>query len=267
MTAVLEQNVRWPEAKSTPSSGSHDNTLHRFGHAPTVGMLLPVRIFIAAGWLRAGAEKLIDPAWWHGTVLRSFLTKQHSEAIPFFRPVMDHVIAPAAMVVALTVMVTQLMCGAMIATGRGMQLALRWAFFMNLTFILAGRVTPSAFYLVLELVLLFAIADGALSTGPSTPSRWTFVAAGLSASAAALFVPYIRTIAPAKVIEDPAMMLTFIGFVLAVTLVVRLAAHPAHDETRLGRLWSDRLSGWVHAKPRTLTAQGTLPAIGQPIIS
>jgi hypothetical protein len=263
MTVVVEREVQWPEAAPAPAQASNHAARRRFGYAPTVGMLLPVRVFIAAGWLRAGAEKLIDPAWWHGTVLRGFLAKQHGAAIPFFRPVMDHLIAPAAIVVALTVMVTQLMCGVMIATGHRMQVALRWAFFMNVTFILAGRVTPSAFYLVLELVLLFAIADGALSTSPSTPSRRTFTAAALAAVAAATFIPYIRTIEPAKVIEDPAMMLMFTGFLLAFTLVVRLASHPVYSETRLGRLWSCRLAGWVHAKPRTLAPPGASSVIGE----
>jgi thiosulfate dehydrogenase [quinone] large subunit len=257
MIAVLERDFRWPETIQTPRSEAQTSERPRLGNISMIGMLLPVRIFLAAGWLRAGAEKVIDPAWWHGAVLRGFLAKQHSAAIPFFRPVMERLIAPAAIVVALTVMVTQLLCGVMIASGKKMKLALRWAFLMNVTFILAGRVTPSAFYLVLELVLLFAIADGVLSTTPTVPSRSTFAAAGISVLLAAIFVPYIRTIQPAEVIEDPAMMLMFIGLVTAATLVVRHAAHPLHGETRLGRLWSGRLAGWAHAKPRRLGSERT----------
>lgn len=233
-----------------PTASVDKPTLQPVGHAPTVGMLLPVRIFLAAGWLRAGAEKVIDPKWWHGVGLRNFLTKQHHEALPFFRPIMDHVIAPAAILVAITVMATQLLCGVMIGSGKHMRLALRWAFFMNTVFVLSGRVNPSAFYMVMELVLLFAIADGAMSVKPTIPSRTTFFAAAAAAGLGMAVVPYIRTVEPAKVIEDPAMMLMFIGLTIAATLIVRHGAHHESAGTRLGHLWAFRMAGWAHAKPR-----------------
>jgi uncharacterized membrane protein YphA (DoxX/SURF4 family) len=251
MTDVLIPNARGSDAAVASTSLPSTNH-HGFAHAPTTGMLLPLRIFLAAGWLRAGAEKLIDPRWWSGDKLRTFLQDQHGEALPFFRPVMDHMIAPAAMFVALTVMVTQLACGVLIGTGQKLPLALRWAFFMNVTFVLAGRVNPSAFYLVMELVLLFAIADGALGVNPTTPSHRTFVIAGTSAVLGILCVPYIRTIEPAHVIDDPAMMLMFVGLMTATTLVIRWSAHPAYRPTRLGQLWMQRVSGWAHAKPVAL---------------
>ena len=59
--ARASSSVALPRASHSP-----------IGHVSTVGMLLPVRIFLAAGWLRAGAEKLIEPEWWHGTALRDF---------------------------------------------------------------------------------------------------------------------------------------------------------------------------------------------------
>jgi hypothetical protein len=149
-----------------------------------------------------------------------------------------------------TVVVLQLMCGVFIATGRFIRFGLRAAFVMNVAFVLAGRVNPSAFYLVMEVVLLFAIADGALGVTATKPSSRSFVAAGVSVALAAVFIPYIRTLEPAKVIEDPAMMLTFVGVILATTFVVRRAAHVEFADSRLGRLWGNRMAGWVHAQPR-----------------
>jgi uncharacterized membrane protein YphA (DoxX/SURF4 family) len=221
-----------------------------------VVMSLPVRIFLAAGWLRAAAEKVIDRNWWNGTKLEGFLVKQHQEALPFFRPVMDHAIAPVAAPIAFIVMITQLLCGLAIATGVKMRLALRWACLLNVTFILAGRVNPSAFYLVMELVLLFAIADGTIGARPSTPSRRSFIAAGVSAAAAVAFIPYIRTIEPAKVIDDPAMMMTFLGMTVAVTLLIRRAAHPDFQLTRLGLLWHHWFAGWLHVAPHSWFRHG-----------
>lgn len=227
---------------------------HVTERASSLVMLLPIRIFLAAGWLRAGAEKLIDRRWWTGDVLESFLHTQHDQAIPFFRPVMDHAIAPAAGFVAAVVVITQLLCGLALGTGRHMRLALRWTVLLNVVFVLAGRVNPSAFYLVMEIVLLFAIADGTIGHRHTTPSASTFVAAGASALFAVAFIPYIRTIEPARVIEDPAMMLTFLGFVLATTLLVRRGAHPVHRHSRLGRLWDQRLLGWNAASTRRSSA-------------
>ena len=223
---------------------------HRPSHHLTVVVLLPLRLFLAAGWLRAGAEKVIDPQWWNGDKLRAFLKAQHNEALPFFRPIMDNVIAPGARTVAIVVVVTQLAIGLAIAVGKPMRLALRWGFLLNVVFILAGKVNPSAFYLVMEIVLLFAIADGTIGVRPSRPSWRTIVAAGTSAALAIAVTPYIRTVAPAKVIEDPAMMLVFLGFIISVTLVVRRAAYRPPQANYMRRVWTTWYAGWIHAKPK-----------------
>jgi uncharacterized membrane protein YphA (DoxX/SURF4 family) len=214
-----------------------------------VVVLLPLRIFLAAGWLRAGAEKLIDPQWWNGNVLGAFLTKQHHEALPFFRPVMDNLIAPGAQTVAIVVVLTQLACGLAIAIGKPLRLALRWGFLMNVVFIMAGRVNPSAFYLVMEIVLLLAIADGTIGVRPSAPSWRTVASAGVFASLTVAVSPYIRTLEPSKVIDDPAMMLTFLGFVVTVSLLVRRAAYRPQETAYIRGLWTTWAAGWMHAKP------------------
>jgi thiosulfate dehydrogenase [quinone] large subunit len=228
------------------------------GHVSTIGMLLPVRIFLAAGWLRSGAEKLIEPEWWHGTELRDFLHAQHDHALPFFRPVMDHLIAPAAVGVALVVLIAQLLCGLMIVSGKGLRLAVRCGLIMNVVFILAGRVNPSVFYIVLELVLLLAIADDVLGVRASTPSRRTLVASALAGVVALALVPYIGTIEPAHVIDDPAIILVFLATIVGVTLLVRHATHPAHHETRLARRLAPRVSAWAYARPMVTSRQAVV---------
>ena len=47
---------------------------------------------------------------------------------------------------ALFVHTSQLLWGLLIGVGRRLQLALGLAFLMNITFVMAGRVNPSAFY-------------------------------------------------------------------------------------------------------------------------
>ena len=219
-------------------------------HLAAVVVLLPLRLFLAAGWLRAATEKLIDPEWWNGHKLQTFVTAQHNEALPFFRPVMDHLIAPHAQIVAIVVVLTQLACGIAIAIGKPLRLALRWAVLLNVVFVLAGKVNPSAFYLVMEIVLLFAVADGTIGVRPTSPSRRTIGLAAISTTAAFAVVPYIRTIEPSKVIEDPAMMLVFLGMIVAITLIVRRSAHRPDHVTYPRRLWTTWVAGWMHAKPK-----------------
>lgn len=219
-------------------------------HHAAVVVLLPLRLFLAAGWLRAAAEKLIDPQWWTGNKLRSFLTTQHHEALPFFRPIMDHLLRPGAQAVAIVVVLTQLACGLAIAIGKPLRMAVRWTVVLNLVFIMAGKVNPSAFYVVMEIVLLFAIADGTIGVRPSTPSRRTVALACVSAALALAVAPYIRTIEPAKVIDDPAMMLVFVGFITTVTLLVRRSAYRPSQVTYLRGLWTTWAAGWMHAKPK-----------------
>ena len=43
--------------------------------------LLPLRIFIGIGWLRAATEKLIEPDWYDGTALKAFFEAQREDGL------------------------------------------------------------------------------------------------------------------------------------------------------------------------------------------
>ena len=184
-------------------------------------MTLPLRLFLAAGWLRASSEKIIDPDWWSGDSLRAFLQEHSDTALPFFRPAMTGVLGPRAVLVSVAVVVAQLAIGLAIALGRPLRAALRAGIALNVIFVLAGQVNPSAFYLVMESVLLFAIAAGFLVTPEPSPWPRSRLVIGLRFAAALAMAPYIRTIEPAEVIEDPAMMLAFMAVIMAVTTLLR----------------------------------------------
>jgi uncharacterized membrane protein YphA (DoxX/SURF4 family) len=215
--------------------------------ATITGVLLPLRIFLAAGWLRAGIEKSIDHTWWSGAKLRGFLTDHHDLALPFFRPVMEHVFAPYAVAVTFVVIVAEIVSGLAIAIGRSMRVALGMGVVLNAAFILCGQVNPSAFYLVMEIALLFAMADGVLGVRPTPVNRRTLVYAGIAAAHGFALAPYVRTIDPAKVIADPAMMLVFLSFTVAATLLVRWIVAKAKP-TSVARTWTARCSDWAHAR-------------------
>ena len=184
-------------------------------------ILLPIRLFLAAGWFRAGVEKFIDGSWWNGDKLRGFLEAHHAQSIGWFRPVMDHAIQPAAIIVALVVMIAELACGIAIITGRHVRLALWCGVVLNVSFILAGQVNPSAFYLVMEMTVLLAMAQLATHARRDVRQGRTLLLSALALLAAVAFVPSIRTLEPAKVIDDSAIMLTFVSVLASAALFVK----------------------------------------------
>ena len=121
-------------------------------------LLLPLRLFLAAGWLRAGVEKVIDPNWWTGDVLDRFLAEQRPHMLPFFRSFSDALIDPLAAPVAWLVVEVQIAIGLCLLLGRFPRRALWAGVALNVLFTMAGRVNPSAFYLVMELALLIGLS-------------------------------------------------------------------------------------------------------------
>jgi uncharacterized membrane protein YphA (DoxX/SURF4 family) len=251
---------RSPQAPRAQSSHASSVTLQ-----PSVFLLLlPIRVFLAAGWLRAGIEKLVDSGWWSGVDLRSFLAEHRATALPPFRPVMEHAIQPFALIVAFVVVATEIGCGIAILTGRPLRAALRWAVVLNITFMLCGEINPSAFYLVMEMVLLAAVADGTIGTRPTPPTRRTYAFAAAFLVLGGALVPYVRTLEPAEVITDPAIMLVFLALLQAATLALRCSIAKTATSTTSRGIWSRRLTSWAKARPAPRVARSAGVSPGQP---
>ena len=75
-------------------------------------------------------------------------------------------------------------------------------------------VNPSAFYLVMQLTMLFALSR------PVTPTIATRRAV-LWMIPATLVLPFATTLHPRDVIDDPALMLSFLGVATAATTIAR----------------------------------------------
>ena len=119
--------------------------------------LVPPRVFIGLGWLRAGAEKLTDPGWLDGTALSAFLVdhlQRGDVAIPLYASLMANVWLPNVGLLAVVVLVGQLLAGVAILLGGFTNAALIAGMFMNVNFVLAGEPNPSAFYFVIQAALL-----------------------------------------------------------------------------------------------------------------
>lgn len=211
----------------------------------TNAFLLPLRLFIGLGWLRAGVEKMLDPLWASGIKMPLFFHAQlAADAVPFpfYETLITQLFESHAFVLSWVVLIGELLAGMAILTGTLTNLALLGGLFMNLNFVLAGVVNPSAFYIVIQGALL---SGGARATfggdtilasyrrslaiaAPPSPARgsrswgkWIVLMSSVLYSAAAtLVVPYIRDFGPNGV-HDPAMLL----FILLVLGTVLMSIH------------------------------------------
>jgi uncharacterized membrane protein YphA (DoxX/SURF4 family) len=221
--------------------------LHATDHAATWLALLPVRLFLAAGWLRAAVEKLIDRQWWRGETVRTYLVTHHDAALPFARGAMDSALRPAAVTVAAVVVVAELACGVALAIGFRLRDALWVGIVLNIAFVATGQVNPSTFYLVMELGLLLALAGGAI--GPHRTEVWKPHRSAWAAcfTTAVALAPFIRTLDPKHVIDDPAITLSF--FALLSGIGIALTSHHAHRAGHHVRrsVWGSRLTTWSRA--------------------
>ena len=186
--------------------------------------VLLVQVFIGLGWLRAVVEKVIDPFWWNGAVLRDFLDAHADLTLPWYRTFLETVIEPNLFVVAVTVVLAQLFAAVALLSGWRLLAGLAVGAFLNLNFMAAGAVNPSIFYLICQTALLLWILHG-----ESEPKKRALrLLATASIVLVLLNVPFISTIDPAAVIEDPASVLVTLGLLTAVAsrIGVRYSEEP-----------------------------------------
>ena len=174
--------------------------------------VLLVQLFIGMGWLRAVVEKVIDPSWWNGSVLRDFLDAHADLTLPWYQPFLEHVIEPYLSVIAVTVVLAQLFAAVALLLGWRLLAGLAVGAFLNLSFMAAGAVNPSIFYLICQTALLLWI----LHSESEPKKRPLRLLATASFVLVLLNLPFISTIDPAAVIEDPATVLVTLGLLTAV---------------------------------------------------
>lgn len=101
-------------------------------------LLVPLRLFVGLGWLRACAEKIIDPGWRDGSSLATFLSGHVSAgdvAFPWYEFLIAQVFLPHAAPLALMIVLGQFLAGVAIAAGGLTNVALLGGLFMNLNFL------------------------------------------------------------------------------------------------------------------------------------
>jgi uncharacterized membrane protein YphA (DoxX/SURF4 family) len=212
--------------------------------------LLPLRLFIAVGWLRAMSEKLLNPAWFDGAALSSFLNAQlHADkvAFPAYAWLISHVFLPGAPVLAWTILIGQLLVGLGLVFGAFSRAALLGALFMNLNFIAAGIPSPSVFYVVIQIMLLISSAGRAFGldgiahqnvilrslvqpvqhrigrhqTRFRLSRNAMLILSVICALLALLALPFAKDFSPKGSINDPAILMCVIGLYAAGQCLIR----------------------------------------------
>lgn len=174
--------------------------------------VLLIQLFIGFGWLRAATEKVLDGQWWSGRPILVFLDSHADSRVGWFDAAVELFIAPNVVLVASVVVVAQLMVGAALVGGRHTGPALAAGMALNLHFLLAGAVDPSIFYLVAQGAVGLWLLDTRETLRPGTlAALQTGTLAVIGSS-----LPFISTLHPQRVIEDPALVLVFFGALVLV---------------------------------------------------
>lgn len=178
-------------------------------------VMWPARLFLVLGWTRAGVEKLIDADWRSGDYLSEFLRDQQDVMLPIAAPVRELVDVGFALPISFAVILTELTIAALLVTRRYQRHALWVACLLNVSFVAFGVVAPSAFYLVLQMTVLLALA----MNRPPLPDRQVALSICVWTLAALVMLPFVNTLHPRDVIEDPAVMLATLALLRVASLL------------------------------------------------
>lgn len=195
------------------------NRLRQLWAVRTIGLppwVLLTQLFIGLGWLRAAAEKTIDPSWWFGWPVEAFIDEHGATTLGWYRPIIDRIVEPNAPLIAIVVVVLQFGAAFSLLSGRRVGCGLAAGIFLNLNFVAIGAVNPSAFYLVIQLALVLWLTE---RVRHRVAVRRCL---GLTRLAvlilAVISLPFVSTMHPQEVIDDPAIMLiTLAGLLMLCT--------------------------------------------------
>lgn len=179
-----------------------------------------VELFLGLGWLRAAIEKIISASWWRGDVIVKFATENADLTLPWYAPIIENIISPTVKIVAFATIVLQLTIAATLLTGYRLSVGLFLAIALNVNIIVAGGVSPSIFYLIMEAALLMWLFESQRPT-PAL-QKWLRLVLIAAVLLIVVSVPFVKTLEPAEVIHDPGNVLATFGMCLGAGCLVAL---------------------------------------------
>ena len=173
------------------------------------------QLFLGFGWIRAAVAHGISLSWWSGEDLLRFLDSTEALRLPVYGPFVDYLVRPLPILVSVIVVVLQLLIGlALLANVRPVTWALV-GIFLNFNFIMAGAVNPSVFYVVMGMAVVLWIMLDRMTA--ERAYRMATRATVVAAITVVVCGPFTTTLDPARVIEDPSLILICLSSLFAVS--------------------------------------------------
>lgn len=185
------------------------------------------QLFLGIGWGRSAIAHLVEREWWTGGALRSDLAAIEADRLPGVGTLLHLLGEATAPATAFVLLAVQAVVAVLLIANRRTSAALAAGVAMNLLFIAAGAVNPSIFYLVLATVVGLWMLEERLPADRLGPTARAV--AGVSAFAIVVLVPLAGTLDPARVIEDPAMVLSSYAALLVVVAITMIRRAPAAE--------------------------------------
>lgn len=127
---------------------------------------LLVRLYLGYGWLMAGWEKVMNPAWFGseaGAAVQGFVqgalgktVGAHPDVQMWYASFLQNAVLPYPAAWANAIAVGEVLVGLGLIVGLFTGLAAFFGFFMNLNFLLAGTVSVNPIWLILALLIMLA---------------------------------------------------------------------------------------------------------------
>ena len=175
----------------------------RLSDRPAYVVLL--ELFLVLGWGRAAVAKLMSAPWRDGTQLQEFIADHDPLTIGWYRPLANLISSNGTWLWAAFIVAVELAIAISLFIGRGTAVAIATAIFLNVNFILAGQGNPSIFYILMQVAVGLWLVEGPL---PRSMARSATRVVGLLAVVLVVAtVPYLKTLDPHAVIDDPAAVL------------------------------------------------------------
>ena len=128
--------ARWPLADRPSIQKAGELLDARLAGHPA--WVVVIELFLGLGWLRAAVEKIISDTWWSGDKIVAFATENADLTLPWYAPIIEHIIAPTVVIVAFATIVLQLTIAATLLTGYRLPVGLFLAIALNVNIIVAG---------------------------------------------------------------------------------------------------------------------------------
>lgn len=178
------------------------------------------QIFFGLGWIRAASSKIIDNTWWNGDHIRHFAAAHETHTLPWAQLIVQTATHNASAFIAALVLLAQVFTGVALVTNRFLPTALSVGLTMNVVFMICGAVNPSVFYIIGQGALALWLAESARYC-PAT-ERKLKTTVWLAGALLLLTAPFIRTVHPSHVIEDPACVLALVSALTILAMLIHL---------------------------------------------